>query len=538
MAIRFHEAGRGEWSTLHRDGLVVWYAGREGSVRALLDTLPSGRAPRRAEAAQALRGLPGHFAVALLGDGWGLVAVDEARAYPLLYAETVDELHLSGCARAVRDAAGLSGMDETGVLEFLMSGFVTAGGTVIRGLHQLQAGEALLWSEGGGGEVFRYYLFHTREFLEDGRDGLVERLGLATDAVFDRLVQDLDGRPALLPLSAGLDSRLVAAKLVERGYDDIRTFSYGTPGNHEAAHARKVAETLGVPWRFVPISGPDMRAFHESSLRREYWNFCDGLASVPNPQDIVPLLKLRDEGGLPGNAVLINGQSGDFSCGAHIPRALTEADACLGDVFELLLAKHFALWRDMLTPGNTARLRAKMQGALAAIDPDPDTPARLAVLHDCWEWQERQSKYVVNGQRIYDFLGLDWRLPLWEAEWNDFWPRVPVEYRLGRGLHRDYLRRWDYRGLFSGREPVVSHWPGASVVLFAAAQIAGLFGRGAKDAWYRHARWFGHYGFQWRSYHLGRFLRDANQARNVLALFVEDWVGENLNLATRHALNF
>jgi len=535
MKVKFHHAGRREWSHLEQDGVTVDFAGREATVRTILSRLGASGPPPASDLGALLAGLPGHFAAVFRGQDWWLAAVDSVRGYQLFHAAAGDVTHLSGCARAVREAVGLSTLDETSLLEFFMAGYVTGPNTLVQGVRQLQAGEALLWrrEDGDAPRIVRYYLFHSREFWEGGEQELVEALGKATDAVFDRLVEDLGDRQVWVPLSAGLDSRLVAAKLVERGYSRIETFSYGRPGNHEARHAARVAEALGLPWRFVPTTGAAMRSFHESEERREYWRFCDGLSSVPNPQDILPLTLLRLDGELPSDAVVVNGQSGDFTCGAHIPASLLEPNANLEQLMDIATGKHFALWRDLMTPDNLDRVRIRMRQTLADIDSTPQTPVELAVLHDCWEWQERQAKYVVNGQRIYDFLGLDWRLPLWDLEWMDFWPRVPVAHRLGRGLHKKYLAQWDFRGLFSCSEPVVRHWPGASMALFVLAQGAGLFGRRAKDSWYRYARWFGHYGFQWQGYPLRRFLRDTSQARNVLAQYTETWAEENLGLAGR-----
>ena len=39
----------------------------------------------------------------------------------------------------------------------------------------------------------------------------------------------------------------------------------------------------------------------------------------------------------------------------------------------------------------------------------------LADLYEKWEYEERQIKYVVNGQKTYDFLNINWYLPLWES---------------------------------------------------------------------------------------------------------------------------
>jgi len=52
-----------------------------------------------------------------------------------------------------------------------------------------------------------------------------------------------------------------------------------------------------------------------------------------------------------------------------------------------------------------------------------------------------ESKLYVNALRIYDFFGLDWRLPLWDRDYVDFWTRVPLDLRLGRSLMKQYASK-------------------------------------------------------------------------------------------------
>ena len=42
------------------------------------------------------------------------------------------------------------------------------------------------------------------------------------------------------------------------------------------------------------------------------------------------------------------------------------------------------------------------------------------------EYENRQTKYVVNSQRIYDFYNLSWLLPLWNKSYIKFWEKVPL----------------------------------------------------------------------------------------------------------------
>ena len=89
---------------------------------------------------------------------------------------------------------------------------------------------------------------------------------MSSQIQFKRIVEDTSNKNVWVPLSGGLDSRLVICKLKEHGCENLRAFSYGPPGNYEASAARHVAEVLKVPWVFVP----DTRIFPEfySNIRK------------------------------------------------------------------------------------------------------------------------------------------------------------------------------------------------------------------------------------------------------------------------------
>lgn len=55
------------------------------------------------------------------------------------------------------------------------------------------------------------------------------------------------------------------------------------------------------------------------------------------------------------------------------------------------------------------------------------------------EYENRQAKYVVNCQRLYDYNKIDWLLPLWNISFVKFWKSVPIEYKLNQMLYKKVL---------------------------------------------------------------------------------------------------
>jgi asparagine synthase (glutamine-hydrolysing) len=187
-----------------------------------------------------------------------------------------------------------------------------------------------------------------------------------------------------------------------------------------------------------------------------YLEFADSCGSVPFVQDMAPLAELKRQCFVPDDAVIVNGNSGDFITGNHIlpelcepPRGLSET-ARWRRITDALVRKHFALWRSLMTPANTNRIAALLRQSIIRAGGVLGDPEGDHGLYEYAEFQDRQCRYVVTGQRIYEFLGHEWRLPLWDNAYLRFWEGVPLEEKRGQVLYDRMLRKTNWGGVWDG----------------------------------------------------------------------------------------
>lgn len=85
---------------------------------------------------------------------------------------------------------------------------------------------------------------------ETGWDELIDEMHALTRQA---IIEVLQTQPTwLLPLSGGLDSRLIAAVGTELGVE-MRTYTFGPPDTGDATYARQIANRLGLPWKLVDL---------------------------------------------------------------------------------------------------------------------------------------------------------------------------------------------------------------------------------------------------------------------------------------------
>lgn len=434
------------------DHLECWLAGQISSLNELAELVSSRNTE---ELNLFLKREQKAFGVIMRFDDYLFAACDRVQSYPIFWEQCRGGLVVSADPRYFRSEHYRGRLCTKLLPLFKASGYSLGSNTMVQGVKRIRPGESIIHDGGGDVVSERYYLYmpHFSENSEASKS-LRDELGDVLDEIVTSLISDADGRPIVLPLSAGFDSRLLLGKLVEHGAaDNLITFSYGAPGNMEAGEAKKFADQVGASWFFVAPDKSDVEEYKCGELR-EYLRFSGGIHTTSAVTEYFALKKMAENGYAGDQVLYINGQSGDFLTGGHL---FVEPD--IDAYLDRIMAKHFGL----LTVGAASPIRKEFKKVLlgwagendiAEANQEGFLPHRFHLL---FEWQERQSTYVVNQQRAYDWFGIQWSLPLWHPKLMDFYERVPLEGQIKQKLYMDYLRHWNFKGLFdSMRAPYLS----------------------------------------------------------------------------------
>ena len=343
------------------------------------------------------------------------------------------------------------------------------GKRFIRRFTSWQPGE-FLWAEShGDGYTYRiqtYFeylstagidLAHDRRpyFRYPSTDGLdghrtctgswAEELDGVVTRATERLIQVAGGRPIVIPLSGGRDSRLIAMKLKQLAYADVSCYSYGSPDGPEARVSRAVAEKLGYPWVFVRYDRDVWRRTRADPAFSLFCRRAHSLSQIECIQDWPAVQMLVDR--IPLGSVFVPGHTLDFISGSHLPgRWEQETPDDWRSVEEAVVRLHLSLWPPRTLAdvfGATAAeslwvaVLERVRASVARFEA-PGSAAKVQGF-EYFDWIERQSKFIVNSVRVYEGHGFDWWLPWWDEELLRFWASVPLSLRFGTRLRNHYV---------------------------------------------------------------------------------------------------
>lgn len=484
-----------------------------------------------------LAGLDGHWALCATARGWAFAAVDRVRSIPLIWGRggasvIVDQ---DGGRMARRLDLSPSQIDPGAALAVALAGYTIGDDTLYPKIRQLGPGSFLFVDANAVETLARYHRWQPWRPDDRAPSDLIAPLDALHERLIEKLIAGANGRRIAVPLSAGLDSRFIAAGLRAAGYDNVLCFAYGIPGNREASVSRVIAGRLGYPWRFVKFSNAAMRRAMASVDHARFRTSADSLTGIHFPQDYLALESLMADGSITPDTIMVNGQSGDFITGNHIPDSLLIARhdrtpaARRQAVVDALLARHFKQWAHLRTPANLDRLARRLEREIDALGL-PDDPAGDHGLYEYCEFQDRQAKYVVGGQRVYEHFGLEWRLPLWDQDYLDFWAAAPVVAKAHQQLYRRVLERRNWAGVWGDDIPINPtrirpHW--LRPTRFAFKALHAPLGRDRWRAFER--RYLGYWMTPICAYAIRRWIEVAGDGRghaSAIAFYTEAYLAE------------
>lgn len=317
------------------------------------------------------------------------------------------------------------------VQEFLVFGYVTSNRTLFENTYSLQAGEKLVY-DGMYVKVETEYLYNSqRDFLTEPNETM-NLLSIISESIFHDLISELNGKTALVPLSAGYDSRFIVSMLKLGGFENVICYAWGIPGSKDVEISKKIATKLGYRWEYIEHSDHAweliLNSVWFSQVLKDATKFTSisGAASFPFQQ------YLRSYDIDLDNCVVIPGHTGDFISGGHIPLRITES-ADEDDIVAYIKLKHFLPAAQFKEQPIVAELNRQVSDLFASMN------GWRAL--ETWEWRERQAKFIVNTNRYYESLGLAWSMPFWHYSFTYFWERVLLKDKKGSSLYNLFLEQ-------------------------------------------------------------------------------------------------
>ena len=139
------------------------------------------------------------------------------------------------------------------------------------------------------------------------------------------------------------------------------------------------------------------------------------------------------------DVVFMPGHTGDFISGGHLKYlnyafcGNSESD---DEPLRSIINKHYSLWANILEDESySSIIYERISDALKEFEFNNNL--NKAQAYEFWEWQERQSKYIVNSVRSYEFHGYSWRLPFWSMKFVQFWRETSLNSKYDQSLYKD-----------------------------------------------------------------------------------------------------
>ena len=452
-------------------------------------------------------------------------STDFCKSYSLFYRLENKKLFLSDSVNNLSKNLSNEILRSDFEVELMMSGYMSENRTVFQEIYQLRCGEYLFYNKSKNilkTSKYFSYLREQKEILGNKKSNKL-KLDKILNKIFSNIIEQSNKNKVVVTLSGGWDSRLIIAKLHSLGCKNLIAVTYGPKSNEEVIIAKRVCEGLKLDWKYVELDGSDYRKFFLSQKRKEFWLSCDFFSCLPNNQDYLVMSKLMKERFLDKNSIILNGQTGDFISGGHIPNNLLNGGESRKKLYEEIIKKNFSLWTNYLSNENLLKIKKIIEEKFMKLKEFRYSDAEL---YEYWEFEERQTKFILNGQRTYDFLKLKWELPFWNYEFVNFWRKVPLGQKKNAVLYKEYLLNWDYKSLFTKINRPRSGWSFLNALWIASvSKILKLFLlKEVQENFVHKVKYLDRLNHHYSSFGIKEFLKYSKQIRNPNSLYVLRWI--------------
>ncbi|MFT6601871.1 MAG: asparagine synthase (glutamine-hydrolyzing) [Dokdonia donghaensis] len=352
-------------------------------------------------------------------------AVDHTRTFPLFYCIVDDSIVITDNTYNTI-FLDFSKSDIT-KKQLLGMRYVLGKNTILENVYQIRAGESLMYN----GEVITntYHDFTVaEEDVFSNCDELSSKFLNITSTSIKRLLKGVNNRTLVIPLSGGYDSRFILSLIFRENYENVICYTYGSKDDEDVQISKKVAKEFGYKWLLLEPSNIEIADNYRNSEEfAKFVEYCYNNVSLIVLQDFFYVKQLKEKQLVPDDAIFIPGHSGDFLVGNHLYKDDKKNNAKNKFVSEIIKRHH--VLREFISDDS-------IKNVLEEYFEDNKLYYSLI---DNYNYKERQSKYIVNSLRIYEFFGYEHRMLLWDLDLSNFFKKMPFDLKFGSKFYREEI---------------------------------------------------------------------------------------------------
>jgi len=387
-----------------------------------------------------LKKINGVFTIIKKSNHNTIVITDITRSFPVFYTQTKNSWCISDDIYALQKQNPNVKFNKNAELEFLASNHVHGKKTLLNTIYQTQSAEYLEFSSNVIKEQSFYFSYSTKNQNNKPIIELKKECFLAFENSFKRCLNSIEKNQIIVPLSSGLDSRLIAVLLKKYNHKNVLCYTYGKKDSFEINYSKKTAETLNFSWIFIEYNDSIIRDFLKTKPFKKYIEYAGKLTSMPNLQEYFAVQYLHENNFVEKDAIFISGYAGDILGGSEYKfyDNPLKNNKLSNIIFRNKMSNFVFSDRDK------NKTLQDIEQNLVSFDSDYKQKIPETVL-DNYNIKERIAKYIFNSASFYTFFGYTTRFPFWDKELLCFFKELPIDYKRDKSFFDTVLNDYYFK---------------------------------------------------------------------------------------------
>jgi asparagine synthase (glutamine-hydrolysing) len=356
----------------------------------------------------------------------------------LFYTFENHELNISDEIEYLKEKFNIQEIDENSSDEFLASGYTLGNKTLLKNIFCLQSNEYIIFENSTIKHQDFFFSYSTKRINNSEYSELKKQGIQVFENAFNRLIISLNNRTAVIPLSGGYDSRLIALMLKKHNYKNVICYTYGKKNNLELENSKNVADALGYKWIYIEYTNELIVNYVKSEDFKKFAHYTCKYISMPSLQDYFAVKYLSKNNLIPSDSIFIPGHSGDLLGGSQFLKVIPNNLKSF-KIPSLILKEKFN--HNKISNKSKETIKNTIKQLLLDFDKNYQNKLPYSVFED-FDIKEKITKIIFKASGGYTYRGYEHRFPYWDKELLSFFKNVPIKHKKMKILFDDILKNY------------------------------------------------------------------------------------------------